>query len=83
MSTTLSLSELAQILFASGLQESQHPTPDQVRHAIDARLCACHGDLVECTAYVAQEAGDHPETYASRMRWALSTVTYTYQPVAA
>ncbi|WP_433330727.1 hypothetical protein [Spirillospora sp. CA-294931] len=80
MSTTLSLTsmsatELAQILFVTPLQASDHPSPEQVRSAIDECLCACGGDRTACAAFVAQEAGDHPETYAARMRWALSTVS--------
>jgi len=35
------------------------------------------------TAYVAQEAGDHPETYALRMRWALQTVDLAFRPSGA
>ncbi|MQY05416.1 hypothetical protein [Actinomadura macrotermitis] len=73
--TGLTVTDLAQILFASRLQASAAPTPEQVRRAIDERLCACGGDHAECAAYVAQEAGDHPDSYAERMRWALRTVT--------
>ncbi|GAA3147581.1 hypothetical protein [Nonomuraea salmonea] len=50
---------------------------------MDERLCACGGDPSWCAAYVAQEAGDHPETYAPRMRWALAAVAGAYEPVAA
>jgi hypothetical protein len=82
MSTTLSLTsmttpDLAQILFASPLQASDDPSPEQVRAAIDLGLCACDGDRTRCAAFVAQEAGDHPEAYAARMRWALRTVDFT------
>ncbi|MFI0354346.1 hypothetical protein [Actinomadura sp. 9N407] len=84
MSSTphLSPSDLAQILFASRLQASDHPSPEQVRTAIDERLCACGGDHAPCAAYVAQEAGDHPESYAARMRWALSTVGHVFPAYA-
>ncbi|MFD0684047.1 hypothetical protein [Actinomadura fibrosa] len=87
MSNTLSLismstSDLAQILFSSKLQASDHPSPEQVRTAIDARLCDCDGDRSICAAFVAQEAGDHPETYAARMRWALTTVSAAYATAA-
>ncbi|MFI7051457.1 hypothetical protein ACIBLB_05305 [Streptosporangium canum] len=71
MPTTMSVSELAQVLFASALQASDDPSPDQVRMVIEARLRACHEDLASCAGCVAQEAGDHPEAYATRMRWAL------------
>ncbi|MFC9971816.1 hypothetical protein ACFVH6_13070 [Spirillospora sp. NPDC127200] len=74
-STTMTASELAQVLFTSRLQASENPTPEQIRAAIEERLCACAGDRSACAASVAQEAGDHPESYAARMRWALRTVT--------
>lgn len=67
----MSVSEMAQILFASELQASAHPTPDEIRDAI-IRLQGCAAD---CAACVAQEAGDHPEAYAARMLWALSEVS--------
>lgn len=84
MSTALSLttSDLAQILFASRLQASDAPSPEQVRRAIDEKLCACGGDHTACAAYVAQEAGDHPEAYAARMHWALNAVSRTFQVYA-
>ena len=87
MATTLSLtsmttSDLAQILFASPLQPSDEPSPERVRKAIDESLCACGGDSTRCAAYVAQEAGDHPEAYATRMRWALHTVSRAFQEYA-
>ena len=70
--------ELANVLFASSLQESENPTPAQVRTAIEAALNACHGDSSGCAAWVAQEAGDHPEEYVRRMRWALRTIANVY-----
>ncbi|TDB90980.1 hypothetical protein [Actinomadura sp. 7K534] len=76
---SLTASELAEILFCSGLQESDRPSAEQVRAAIEARLGACGGDRHACLAVVAQEAGDHPETYLARMRWALTTVSETYR----
>ncbi|MEU8379292.1 hypothetical protein [Streptosporangium sp. NPDC048865] len=71
MTTPMNVSDLAQVLFASTLQASDHPSPDQVRLTIEHLIRACHADLSGCAAVVAQEAGDHPEAYASRMRWAL------------
>ncbi|MFF5205626.1 hypothetical protein [Streptosporangium sp. NPDC000396] len=71
MPTTMSVSELAEVLFTSALQASDNPSADQVRMAIEDRLRACHADIADCVACVAQEAGDHPETYETRMRWAL------------
>lgn len=73
---TMTTTTLAQVLFASALQSSDNPSPAQVRTAIDHQLCA--GDPSRWAAYVAQEAGDHPDCYASRMRWALTTVHKAY-----
>ncbi|WP_218005862.1 hypothetical protein [Actinomadura hibisca] len=70
----MSNTDLAQVLFTTRLQASDRATDEQVRTAITERLRACHGDRRACAALVAQEAGDHPETYAPRMRWALATV---------
>ncbi|WP_207935878.1 hypothetical protein [Actinomadura sp. KC216] len=77
--TSLSTADLAEILFCCGLQESDHPSTEQVRKAIVERFGACGGDRDACVAVVAQEAGDHPETYITRMRWALSTVSEAYR----
>ncbi|WUH99283.1 hypothetical protein OHR68_38220 [Spirillospora sp. NBC_00431] len=77
--TSLNTADLAEILFSCGLQESDHPSAEQVRKAIDDRIGACGGDRSVCVAVVAQEAGDHPETYITRMRWALSTVSEAYR----
>jgi hypothetical protein len=73
----MTVPQLAQVLFSSPLQPSDNPSPAQVRSAIDECLCACGQS--GCTAYVAQEAGDHPEAYAARMRWALAQVYAAYQ----
>jgi hypothetical protein len=72
------LADLADVLFASPLQESDHPTPAQVRTVIAQQLDACHGDCSTCAGCVAQEAGDHPEQYMNRMRWALRAVRRAY-----
>ena len=58
----------ADALFASALQRSDQPSRRQVRRAIATALDAYgpHG----CSARVAQAYGEHPETAASRMRWA-------------
>jgi hypothetical protein len=70
--------DLADVLFASPLQESENPSPAQVRAAVEASLAHCHGDCSSCAARVAQEAGDHPEEYVRRMRWALRTIANVY-----
>ncbi|MDP9841018.1 hypothetical protein [Streptosporangium lutulentum] len=67
-------SDLAQVLFASALQASEDPSPDRVRATIEDQIRLRHADLACCAAFVAQEAGDHPEAYETRMRWALNAV---------
>ncbi|MGI5418558.1 hypothetical protein [Actinomadura luteofluorescens] len=76
--TSMNASDLAEILFTSPLQESDRPSAEQVRAAIYVRFGACGGDSAACAAAVAQEAGDHPETFLARMRWALTTVYAAY-----
>ncbi len=63
---------LNEALFASHLQSSDHPTPGDVRAAIDSSLRALGVGL--CIARVAQEFGDHPEAATTRMRWATHAV---------
>jgi hypothetical protein len=75
-----SLVDLAQILFASPLQPLDRPTIAQVHGAVSWALRSCGGDCSRNAAYVAQEAGDHPELYQRRMRWALATVGEVNQP---
>ncbi|HEU5028171.1 MAG TPA: hypothetical protein VFV01_24840 [Spirillospora sp.] len=75
---SMTATDLAEILFSSGLQASDNPTPEQVRTAVDALSRTCAGDPSACAARVAQEAGDHPDTFAVRMRWALDTVHDAY-----
>jgi hypothetical protein len=60
----------AQALFASALQRSDTPSTEQIRHAVTAAVRAL-GEQ-GCAELVAQEFGDHPETAAIRMRWALT-----------
>lgn len=58
----------AAALFVSVLQRSDEPTPSQVRQAVRAATRA-YGPG-GCAARVAHEFGEHPETAATRMRWA-------------
>jgi hypothetical protein len=66
----------AEALFASTLQASECPTPDQVRGALVATLRRL--GVRGCAAQLAAEFGDHPETAAARMSWALATVRAAY-----
>lgn len=63
-------------LFASGLQGSQRPDPEQVREAVAGAIRA-HG-LSGCCARVAQEFGDHPDIAVARMQWARQAVSRAY-----
>jgi hypothetical protein len=74
----LGLTALAHVLFASAVQPSQHPSREAVRAAVVQQLRTCQGDPAACVGLVAQEAGDHPELYATRMRWALRSVARAY-----
>ncbi|MFC4119661.1 hypothetical protein [Nonomuraea zeae] len=74
----MTTTELAQVLFTTALQPSDRLSAFQIRDAVVERLCSCGGDPSWCAAYVAQEAGDHPETYVARMRWALDAVAGAY-----
>ena len=58
----------ADALFVSVLQRSDKPDAGQIRKAIAAAIHAYGGR--GCAQQVAQEFGDHPETAATRMRWA-------------
>ena len=66
----------ADALFASALQPSTEPSVIQIRRAI-AEAVGRYGDR-GCSARVAQAYGDHPDTAATRMRWARTTVTGTF-----
>lgn len=63
---------LAEALFTSALQPSQHPDRQQVRRAIASELVRCR--VSGCVAEVACKFGEHPDEAAERMRWALRTV---------
>jgi hypothetical protein len=65
---------LAQLLFASPIQPSEHPSRAAIRKAMAAQFRCCHGDLKAVLAAVAQEAGDHPDSYVTRMKWAIRSV---------
>jgi hypothetical protein len=63
-------------LFVSCLQESQHPTIEQVRSAIQHEIRR-YG-VRQCVAWVAQEYGEHPEAAVARMRWANEMVSQAH-----
>ncbi|MDT4957672.1 MAG: hypothetical protein QOD31_1471 [Pseudonocardiales bacterium] len=65
-------------LFVSTLQPSESPAPDQVSRAI-ATTVRRFG-IGGCSARMACEFGDHPDTAAARMTWALATIRTVYPP---
>jgi hypothetical protein len=67
---------LAEGLFTSLLQPSQHPRPGIARHAAFVELKA--RTVKGCACDVAVEFGEHPDTAAARMVWALALVAATY-----
>jgi len=66
----------AEALFASVLQSSESPAPDQVRRAVATTLQRLR--IRGCAAQVAGEFGDHPDTAVARMTWALATIRTVY-----
>jgi hypothetical protein len=71
----------ADALFVSALQSSEAPNAGQIRQAIASALGAF--GCVGCAERVAQEFGDHPETAASRMRWARAVTDQALSQAAA
>ena len=69
----------AEALFLSSLQPSGSPSADQIRRTVTTTLrrLGARG----CAARVAGEFGDHPDTAAARMSWALATISTVY-PIA-
>src|SRR5262245_48175392 len=66
----------AEALFASTLQPSEAPSPDEVRRAVAATLrrLGTRG----CAGQLGAEYGDHPDTAAARMTWALAMIRAVY-----
>jgi hypothetical protein len=68
----------AEALFVSPLQPSESAVPDQVRRAVTATVRRL--GTAGCSAEMAREFGDHPDTAATRMTWALATIRTVYPP---
>jgi hypothetical protein len=68
----------AEALFVSTLQPSESPTADQVRRAVATTVRRL--GIGGCAAHLACEFGDHPDTAAARMTWALATIRSVYPP---
>ena len=69
----------AEALFASDVQPTFSLEPEQVAEAVRSTLRRLHG-VRGCAEAVAAEFGEHPETAAPRMRWALETIERAYSP---
>jgi hypothetical protein len=67
----------AEALFASALQPSGSPSPDEVRRTVVATLRRLGAS--GCAARLAGEFGDHPDIAPARMSWALTTIRTVYQ----
>ena len=59
------------------MQSSDCPRPERVRRDVGATLRRLTSS--GCAAEVAAEFGDHPDTAAARMTWALATIRATYR----
>ncbi|HEU4425824.1 MAG TPA: hypothetical protein VFR67_25075 [Pilimelia sp.] len=67
----------AEALFASTLEPSESPSPDQVRRAVATTLRRL--GIRGCAAELATAFGDHPDIAAARMTWALATIHTMYR----
>jgi hypothetical protein len=74
----------AEALFASSLQSSQQPAPDEILRAVATTLRRF--GMRGCAVRVAGEFGERPETAVNRMTWALEMIRNVYptpaKPVA-
>jgi hypothetical protein len=66
----------AEALFASSVQSSDSPSPEQVQGAVTTMLRRL--GVRGCAEQLAAEFGEHPEMAAPRMTWALATVRAVY-----
>ena len=78
----MKLTSQAEAVFLSDLQPLDHPDLNAVTSAIRRSLRTYQG-VSGCLAAFAAEYGEHPESSADRMRWALSLVTSSAVPAAA
>ena len=69
---TTMMATRAEALFASCVQGSQKPTPEQVRAAVAETLAKL--GAIGCAARMAQEYGEHPTEAAKRMIWVLAVM---------
>jgi hypothetical protein len=73
--------DTAEVLFASTLEPSDHPSAQHVMAALRDSLRR-HGGQQGCASICAAEYGDHPDTAPARMRWALALTEHGSPSVA-
>jgi hypothetical protein len=69
----------AEALFASSLSAGS-PLSSAVVHAAIIRAVRVYGGTRGCAGEMAAAYGEHPETAATRMRWARHAIRATYPP---
>jgi len=74
----MTVTDLAEILFCSSVQPSEHAAAEEIRAAVTACLRNHHGDVLECAVELAEQYGEDPETTCSRMRWCRETVALAF-----
>jgi hypothetical protein len=67
----------AEALFTSHLSAYIQPTRTEITDAISTAI-RTHGGTRGCAIEVAAEYGEHPETAAPRMCWALAVIEAAY-----
>jgi hypothetical protein len=77
----LSTTDVAEMLFCTDLQPSDHPGPGAVRDAVGRRLRQQSDPLSQSMEECAARHGDEPELARRRMRWSLSLVAAAYPSV--
>ncbi|TMR14700.1 hypothetical protein ETD86_28405 [Nonomuraea turkmeniaca] len=77
VTTDLLTAARAEALFGSELPTGSAPSDAEVAAAI-RRAVRRHGGTRGCAVVLAGEYGEHPETAAPRMRWALGVVRGAY-----
>lgn len=79
--TEQELTIAAEALYASPLQQSDQASVEEVREAVHDMILNL--GAAGCEELLAQEAGDHPDACAARMRWSRETVRAAYADVTA
>ncbi|WP_199896457.1 hypothetical protein [Streptomyces niger] len=75
--TDLLTTARAEALFSSSMTVESHPTKGELAAAVTEAIRR-HGGTRGCAVVLAGAYGEHPETAAPRMRWALRQVRAAY-----